>query len=1434
MANQTDSQVQSLKDFVCAEARRIFDRTESPRYPFPLSDAIDCLFELLQHKLGDPGLDAVGSQILHALASYRDRNDFLNLPDRMEAFLKFIQRLLKSSAAVVPRADAPSRERMFLPEVLQAFGLANASTVGNQPLADLEGKPRFAWYIEKAVRARNEVHRAPAYLAREKAEIFESVCVVMIFAVCELKDKIGLALLASTQRGLLERYRDNFDKWRERFVDVEGQERPTDEFEGIDPLAVEMLDETGLAQDEGDDDEDSAEDLQPHLQHPEQRRGLVRDLIRTIPKLVLLGDPGAGKTTTLQYLAWQMASGLLKNPAGEWLFPVYLPLKTFASLDTHTIEAAIQSETGNISLKQLAKQRCILLLDGLNEVPQEHVLVAKHQIQSMLSLGDNLRVVMTCRPGQFQNEFGVPVFELQPLKDEQIRQFFQRHLRDPDKVRKLMAVIKRQPKLWEWARNPFMLAMLVRVFLKNGKLPENRGNLMRDFLGDIMRRERAQGAARIPLETKTTLLARLAFETRKLALLSFTRLQACAWLKQRRDELGSTLDVPLFVEELVNNNLIAKTGGDLLTFDHELYQEYFCATALLEMGDEAIALIKELQQEPRWEEPIIFYSGICECRSSLLQTLAAVNVRLAAKSLTSAAVDETADRKVILNKAKELAAEATDHAQVAEGLLSLAELGEAEAMIAVLKQRGAQDATARQAIQSFIPKCPTDLVVGWIQRTSDLSDKFLITWMLAAVAADQKESLLRDHREALKDLVLWQAKRVWQRTKKGERSYMKLLLAFVGPEFQLWLGRSLIKDILARVDYGGDDQWVALKCLGQTECELCSSANQHALFITALNCCRAASIAFAASFWSHHLAGQDLSFVFRTLHDEKIRRILRLLRQIRSATYYRLSIALAETLRSHHADLLSKNPHMLKTSTARVEFLINLRVGQICKNCRIMRFTDFGAFVELEPGQDALLHNSDMNWDSAATESLTLEVNQQVDVVVLEISDATGKVLVGLKQILFYQWAELLGTLEEGGIYNGKVKKKVKGGLIMDIGVLAFLPTSQIDIVPPGDLDGFLNETLKVKVIKVDHVRFGVVVSRRELIEQERSERRQKLLEELKVGEVRAGTVKRIVDFGAFVDLNGIDCLLHVTDLSWGQQKRPSEVLKVGEKIDVMILDINREKNRVSVGRKQMQRNPWDDVALKFKVGDKIHGKVVRVVPYGAFVEIEEGIEGMVHVSELSWTKKVVRASEVLKAGDEIDAVVLDIKRDEQKIALGTRQLEVNPWTSAPKKYAVGMRVLGKVCSITSFGAFVEVEPGIQGMVHVSDMSWTHSVNHPSEMLKKDDVVEAVVLAVDASNQRMALGIKQLVPDPWQEVAKRYRIGDKVNGKVVRLISFGAFVQLPDQIEGLVHISQVGEAQIDRGEAVLQVGDEVTASVIKIDATERSITLSLKADQAVS
>ncbi len=411
----------------------------------------------------------------------------------------------------------------------------------------------------------------------------------------------------------------------------------------------------------------------------------------------------------------------------------------------------------------------------------------------------------------------------------------------------------------------------------------------------------------------------------------------------------------------------------------------------------------------------------------------------------------------------------------------------------------------------------------------------------------------------------------------------------------------------------------------------------------------------------------------------------------------------------------------------------------------------------------------------------------------------------------------------------GKVKSIVKGGLVVNIGVEAFLPASQIDVITPRNLAQFVNNTYEFKVVKINQERQNIVLSRRELIEQERNEKRAKLLAEMVPGDIRKGTVKNITDFGAFIELNGIDGLLHITDMSWGRIAHPSEILKVGQEIDVVVLDVNKEKERVSLGLKQKMANPWDNIETKYPVGAKVKGKVVSLVPYGAFVQLEMGVEGLVHVTELSWTKRVAKPSDVLKQDQEIEAIVLGINREEQKISLGIRQLESNPWDNVEQKYQVSARVKGKVRNLTSYGAFVELEEGIDGMIHVSDVSWTRKINHPSEVLKKGDEVEAVVLEVDRPNQRIALGIKQLSQDPWANIDQLYKVGDVVTGKVTKLASFGAFVGLQHDIDGLVHISQVSEERVDKIKNVLKAGQDVTARVIKIDKGERRIGLSIKA-----
>lgn len=460
-----------------------------------------------------------------------------------------------------------------------------------------------------------------------------------------------------------------------------------------------------------------------------------------------------------------------------------------------------------------------------------------------------------------------------------------------------------------------------------------------------------------------------------------------------------------------------------------------------------------------------------------------------------------------------------------------------------------------------------------------------------------------------------------------------------------------------------------------------------------------------------------------------------------------------------------------------------------------------------------------------------VEVGQEYDVFLEEIENHDHMPSVSLeKAARISAWQSLTANHNEGSVVKGLMKTRVKGGIIVDIGGLeAFLPGSQIDIGPARNLDEYIGKEYDVKIIKINTERHNIVISRRELLEEDREDKRNALLLEMKAGDIRKGIVKNITDFGAFIDLGGVDGLLHITDMSWGRIQHPSEILSQGQEIEVMILDIDNEKKRVSLGIKQKTANPWDAVVEKFPVGTIITGKVVNVMPYGAFVELEPGIEGLIHVSETSWTKRITRASDVLTVGEDVKAVVLDIQKDTKRISLGIRQLERNPWEVLAEKYPAGTIITGKVRNMTSYGAFVSIEGDIDGMIHVSDMSWTRKINTPSEMLAVDQEVKAIILDIDPSQQRISLGLKQLESDPWENIDEQFKIGDLVKGKISKITAFGAFVELSNRIDGLIHISQISKERVERIKDAINVGDEIEARVIKINKTERRIGLSVKA-----
>ena len=459
-----------------------------------------------------------------------------------------------------------------------------------------------------------------------------------------------------------------------------------------------------------------------------------------------------------------------------------------------------------------------------------------------------------------------------------------------------------------------------------------------------------------------------------------------------------------------------------------------------------------------------------------------------------------------------------------------------------------------------------------------------------------------------------------------------------------------------------------------------------------------------------------------------------------------------------------------------------------------------------------------------------IEVGDQIEVLLERLENDEGIVVLSKEKAAHKQnWDKIVGVYRDGGLVKGKVKSVVKGGLMVNVGVEAFLPGSQVDIIPPRDLNEYVGKVYEFKIVKVNDDRKNIVLSRREVIEAERADQRQRFLETVKEGDKVEGIVKNITDFGAFVDLRGMDGLLHITDMSWGRVNHPSEMLHIGQSLEVVILEVDREKERVSLGLKQMTDNPWADIERKYPINSHVKGRVTKLLPYGAFVELEKGVEGLVHVSELSWVKRITRPSDVLKLDQEIEAVVLSISVKEQKISLGVRQLEDNPWADIESRFPIGTVIKGQVRNLTPYGAFVGLEEGIDGMIHVSDMSWTRKINHHSEVLKKGDEVEAIVLEIKKEDQRVSLGIKQLESDPWESINDRFKVGDMVTGQVAKIASFGAFVNLDGDIDGLIHISQLSEDHVERVKDVIKVGDEITARVIKVDSIERRIGLSIKA-----
>ena len=452
-----------------------------------------------------------------------------------------------------------------------------------------------------------------------------------------------------------------------------------------------------------------------------------------------------------------------------------------------------------------------------------------------------------------------------------------------------------------------------------------------------------------------------------------------------------------------------------------------------------------------------------------------------------------------------------------------------------------------------------------------------------------------------------------------------------------------------------------------------------------------------------------------------------------------------------------------------------------------------------------------------------------IEALVEDITDSEGYIALSKRKAdRIRGWEQIIQTHKEGDQVRGMVLRKIKGGLLVDIGVPVFLPASQVNIRRSGDIGEWIGKEVDARIIKIDEERMNIVVSRRRLIEEDREKLKKSLLSEIEEGQVRTGIVKNIADFGVFVDLGGLDGLLHITDMSWGRINHPSEMVAIDQEVEVKVLKIDRERERIALGMKQKSASPWEDIDTKYAVNSRVTGEVTNLMSYGAFVKLEDGVEGLVHISEMSWTKRVNHPSEVVKVGDHVEVLVLEVNKEKQEISLGMKQTEVNPWMMVSDNYPPGTVIRGKVRNLTNYGAFIELQEGIDGLLHITDMSWTKKVTHPSEIVKKGDEIECVVLSVDQEKKRIALGLKQLSADPWQsDIPARYHIGDSVPGTVTKITNFGVFVSLEEGLEGLLHISELADHKVDNPEDVVKAGQRVEVRVIKIDPDERKIGLTL-------
>ena len=529
-----------------------------------------------------------------------------------------------------------------------------------------------------------------------------------------------------------------------------------------------------------------------------------------------------------------------------------------------------------------------------------------------------------------------------------------------------------------------------------------------------------------------------------------------------------------------------------------------------------------------------------------------------------------------------------------------------------------------------------------------------------------------------------------------------------------------------------------------------------------------------------------------------------------------------EKLDEQVGELFGTNENEYLEETLRLK--VDLRLpGTILKGTIVSRI---GNDVILEVG----LKSEGVVDASEFESSDEIEAGREIEVLLEDTDSESGLILLSKRKAdTIRGWENIINTKKEGDVVTGKVIRRIKGGLLVDIGVAVFLPASQVDIRKPGDISRFIGKEVECKILKIDEESRNIVISRRKLVEEERRSSKEKILSEIEVGQLRKGIVKNIADFGVFVDLGGLDGLLHISDLSWGRISHPSEVVELDQELECVVVGFDKEREKISLGLKQKTTSPWEDVEHRYPVGAKVKGKVVNVMNYGAFIRFEDGIEGLVHISEMSWTKRLAHPSEMVNLGDEIEVVVLNVNREKHEVSLGLKQTETNPWAVASQKYPTGTVVTVKVRSITNFGAFVEIEQGIDGMIHISDLSWTRKYSHPGEALQKGQEIKCVVLEVNEVKRRVSLGIKQMNEDPWiRAIPEKYIPGHIIKGKVAKLTNFGAFVELEPDLEGLLHISELADHKIDKPQDIVNVDDEIEIKILKVDSESRKIGLSLR------